>query len=255
MEESSLKSNRIRLGLTLFIFGLAVLNLPSVASAAVVDFSARIVVKDANGSTLGYLTEDPNYWTPLIAADPTAALVVDFTLNGTTGAGLNLATENSGQTPFPYLGLVQGRDSTNGDIGAGSFNYLYIDGANGTAPGDTPQHPGNYFSTGSGLDHASESALWTIDINALTLIPVWVNSDGSTPATQVFIQSNHVYGGGDASAFHSRFPAPVSSASLYLEILSSVEQPEPAPEPASLGTLALGIFGLGMLRRRRSNPR
>ena len=150
------------------------------------------------------------------------ALIVDFTLDGTSGAAINLSPENSGQTPFPYFGLVQGRDSTSPDIAPGNFNYLYLGGTNGTDPGATPQNGGNYFSTQTGLDHASESALWTIDVNALTLVPVWVNSDGSTPATQVFVQSNHVYGGGDADAFHSRFPAPVASATLHLEILSAV---------------------------------
>jgi len=31
----------------------------------------------------------------------------------------------------------------------------------------------------------------------------------ATPTTFTFVQSNHLYAGGDPDAFHSRFPAPV----------------------------------------------
>ncbi len=242
-----MKFSRIYSGVSVCCLILAALNLPGVAFAASIDYRAVITVQDGTGASLGYLTEDPNYWTPLIGSDKNAALIMDFTVDGTSGTAINLAPENSGQ-PFPYFGLVQGRDSTSGDIALGNFNYLYLGGTNFTAPGSTPQLAGNYFSSQTGLAHTSESALWTIDIDALTLVPVWVNSDGSTPATQVFVQSNHVYGGGDADAFHSRFPAPVTSATLHLEILSAAES---APEPASLWTLTLGIAGLGILRHRR----
>ena len=33
----------------------------------------------------------------------------------------------------------------------------------------------------------------------------------ASPATQAFVQSNHLYAGGDPSVFHSRFPAPVTT--------------------------------------------
>jgi hypothetical protein len=81
-----------------------------------------IIAKDGAGTSLGYVADDPSYWTPLLNADINNALIVDFTLNGTSGTQINLTTENSLETGFAYFGLVQGRDCTSSDIGPGSFN-------------------------------------------------------------------------------------------------------------------------------------
>jgi hypothetical protein len=148
---------------------------------------------------------------------------VDFTLNnGQSGTGINLTTENSGRSAFPLLGLVVGRDSTSSDIVPGSFNYFYLDDVSlpGTPPNSIPQSVPSYFSTSTGLDKQAETAVWTIAVTGVTgtLSPEWVNTDESTPTTQVFVQSNHVYAGGDAGAFHDRFPAPVTVVTLHLEI-------------------------------------
>ncbi len=205
----------------LFILALAALALSTVASAQQIGYRAVIKAFDSNGTSLGYLADDPTYWTPLLNADVNNALIVDFILNGTSGAAVNLTPENSGETGFPYFGLVVGRDSTNSDIASGNFNYLYIGNTDATPPNSTPQLAGNYFSANGDVTKASESAVWTVDATAKTLVPVWVNSDSSKPTTQVFVQSNHVYAGGDADQFHNRFPAPVTAATLHLEILST----------------------------------
>ncbi len=230
--------------------------LPAVASAGLIDYRAVIIAEDSAGSSLGFVAADPNYWTPLLTPNQSDGLIVDFTLNGTSGTAINMTTENSNQAPpFAYFGLVEGRDNTSSDIESGNFNYLYLGNTNATAPGATPANPGNYFSQQASLNQTSESAVWTIDTNALTLVPVWVNTDGSTPPTVVFVQSNHVYGGGDSGAFHSRFPAPVTDATLHLEILSVVPETTSTPEPASMGIVGLGLLGLGMLRRGQSKSR
>src|ERR1700704_4303950 len=130
MEESSVKSNRTYSGLSFCFLVLAALNLPSVALAAAIDYRAVITAQNSGGTSLGYVTEDPNYWTPLLGSVKNNALIVDFTLNGTSGNAINLKPETSGQAPFAYFGLVQGRDSTSSDIGPGSFNYLYLDNTN-----------------------------------------------------------------------------------------------------------------------------
>jgi hypothetical protein len=231
----------------LFFLTLGALGLPTVASADTITYTAAIVVEDTSNTVLGYVQDDPNYYTPQITSSVASALIVSFTLNGTSGNQVNLTTQNSSETAFTYLGLVQGRSNTSANIGSGNFNYLYLDNTNATAPGSTPQLAGNYFSTTSGGSYAGESAVWDIDVNALTLVPAWINSDSSMPTTVVFVQSNHVYAGGDASAFHTEFPAPVTSATLQLDILSSAVSS--VPEPATLCTVAVGVLGLAALRR------
>jgi hypothetical protein len=237
----------------LIIKTILALAIPTIASAGMIDYTAVIEIK--NGSTsLGYLVNDPAYWTPEITPDSASAFIVDFTLNGTSGSQANLLPDSPSQG-FPYLGLTQGRDSTDSNIGSGNFNYLYIEGTNATDPGATPQLVGNYFNTGTGLSHTSESAIWSIDITGTTgtLTPQWINTDDSSPTTVTFVQSNHVYAGGDASAFNGRFPAGVTSVTLQLDILSATPETEAVPEPAALSTMALGVFVLGaeVLRRRQ----
>lgn len=229
------------------------LAIPTIASAGMIDYTAVIEIK--NGSTsLGYLVNDPAYWTPEITSDSTSAFIVDFTLNGTSGSQVNLLPDSPSQG-FPDFGLTQGRDSTDSNIGSGNFNYLYIEGTNATDPGATPQVVGNYFNTNNSLDHTSESAVWDIDITGATgtLAPQWINTDGSSPTTVTFVQSNHIYAGGDASAFNGRFPAGVTSVTLQLDILSATPETEAVPEPAAWSTMALGVFALGAeaLRRRK----
>jgi hypothetical protein len=238
-----------RLGLAVVSLTLASLSVPTGASAALIDYRAVITVN--SGSTrLGYLADDPNYWTPLINPASSGALIVDFTLDGTLGTRINLDPETYSQGAFPYFGAVEGRDSTSADIAAGSFNYLYLGGTNGTAPGSTAQ-AGDYFSTSTGLAKPGESAVWNIDVIAGTLLLQWINTDGSAPPTFLFVQSNHVYGGGDPAAFMSRFPAPVTPVTLGLEILSATPQPPTVPEPTSLMLLGTGIAGLAVRVRNR----
>ena len=210
--------NFSRLGLSIVLLTLTVLCLPALASAAAIDYRALITARSSGGATLGDLADDTAYHTPLLLPTSAGALIVDFTLNGTSGTQVNLTPENLAEG-FPYFGPVEGRDNTSANIAPGSFHYLYLGGVSGSAPGSTPL-AGNYFSTFSGLSKLSESAVWSIDVGALTIAPQWINTDGSLPTTFVFVQSNHVYAGGDPAAFLSRYPAPVTTVTLHLEILS-----------------------------------
>lgn len=229
-----------------------IVAVPTLASAAAINYTAAITVTSTTGDSLGYLQDSPDYWTPQTTTTSADALIVTFTLDGTSGTRVNLAPQNLAEPGFPLFGLVQGRDSTSANIGSGNFNYLYLGGVSETAPGATPQTSGNYFSSVSRLTKASESAVWTIDVTTGLLLPVWINSDGSTPTTFIFVQSNHVYAGGDPAAFQSRFPANVTAASLGLEILSAIPQdPASVPEPSSLMLVAGGLTAVITGARRR----
>ena len=83
-----------RLGLSIVMLTLVVLGLPTRASAALIDYRAVITAQDSSGTTLGYLADDGSYWTPLLTATSSGALIVDFTLDGTWALKLNLAPEN-----------------------------------------------------------------------------------------------------------------------------------------------------------------
>jgi hypothetical protein len=234
--------------LAFLIVTLAALDLPALAGP--IDYRALILVEDGSGTSLGYVQNDPNYWTPQLTPDSSSAMIVDFTLNGTSGSQINIKPENTNESAFPDLGLVVGRDSTSSNIASGNFNYLYLDNTDATNPGATPQSAPNYFATQNGLNKQSESAVWAIDVNALTIDPVWIDPDSSTPTTDTFVQSNHLYAGGDPNAFLSRFPAPVTPTTLHLDILSAVpEQTTAVPEPASWSLLLGGLVSFGIFRR------
>jgi len=175
------------------------------------------VIQVFSGDTsLGYVAPDPNYWTPLLTPDINSALSISFQLAAGATSASDVAFTQLNDNRGTFFGPVVGRDSTSSNIAPGSFNYLYLDpiAAPGTAPGATPQSVPSFFATSSGLDKQAESSVWAVDLITGAITAQWINTDSSTPATVLFVQSNHLYAGGDAGAFHSRFPAPVLVVSL-----------------------------------------
>lgn len=171
------------------------------------------VLSSVDGASLGYVATDVNYWTPLLTPDLATALIVSFSLpsGATSGSTLDLAT---GDPTYPLLGVTDGRDSTTPDYAPSSFNYGYIGKTVHTDPNATPQLVSSFFADSTQLAKTSESAVWSVDLPTGALTVQWINTDSSKPTTVVFVQSNHVYVGGDPDAFHSRFPAPVTTVNL-----------------------------------------
>ncbi|KAF2816474.1 WSC-domain-containing protein [Mytilinidion resinicola] len=174
------------------------------------------VSNSATGASLGYLSKNAlnaaQYaYTPLEGNALTIQLDVPTT--GTTAAGLRITALN-GNTGFPLLGLVQGRDSTSASLAAGSYNYVYVAGVNGAPAGSVPQSGANSYSAVTGLARSSESDVWTLTLATGALVPQWVNPDGSSPDFALFGQSTAVYGGGDEAQFLAKYPAPVTPLSL-----------------------------------------
>jgi hypothetical protein len=173
------------------------------------------VIGTSGNSVLGYVSKQSvNGGSQYGYADITNALVVDFTLptGQTSGTTLQLTTENSDITGYPNLAFVQGRDDTDSSLTSGSYEYIYFAQANPTAPDAPPQLVGNSYFIGS--PRTSESAVWSIDLVTGAFSGQWVNPDNSLPALQCWTQSTALYCGGNESAFHNRYPAPVTDVTF-----------------------------------------
>ena len=109
---------------------------------------------------------------------------------------------------LPFTGAIQGRDDTNSNLAAGSYQYLYFGNTAQTPPG-SPAIPGdNSYTRAFGNPRTIESTLWVFAPDD-TFTARWVNSDGSTPTVFYWTQSLGMYMGGDQQAFSNRYPAPV----------------------------------------------
>jgi hypothetical protein len=78
-------------------------------------------VKDATtGASLGYITPDPSYWTPILTSDINAALVITIELlsGATQATNVNFETTDS---RGPYFAPVAGRDNTSDDLAPDLF--------------------------------------------------------------------------------------------------------------------------------------
>ena len=77
-----------------------------------------------SGSLYGYIAANTMALGAYYAmtSDQNAALIVSFALpvGATSGSQLRITDENS-VTGFPYLGLIEGRDSTSAALALGSF--------------------------------------------------------------------------------------------------------------------------------------
>jgi len=167
----------------------------------------------ANGNLLGYIGKNLVNGGAQLGIDPSVAnaLIISFPTDSTgSGDDIDISIANSNPS-WPLLGLIQGRDDTNSNFEAGSYQYGYLGGVEnpGTQPGDKPTLIGNSYFIGS--PRTAETAVWSFDGPSGDLTPVWINEDGTTPALQTWTQSNGLYIGGDQSAFFARYPAPVTA--------------------------------------------
>ncbi|KAK5996234.1 hypothetical protein PT974_04666 [Cladobotryum mycophilum] len=182
------------------------------------------VSDSSNNNVLGYVGKTylpPAYMLIQGSADPANALVVTIKVP-TVVASISSAelTMTNSNHPHPFLGLVQGRDSTSADEQPGSFNYLYLSATEHTPVGSVPLLVGTTYNDNTGLSKLSESSVWSFNVATKQLAPAWINTDGNPAVNlQLFTQSNGLYAGSDPDAFHTRFPAPVTRITFTLVLV------------------------------------
>lgn len=158
--------------------------------------------------------------------DVAKALEISFVIDSfaTTATGLRIIMDDSDQSiDFPILGLIQGRDNSDDDIGSSSFNYLYLGGVAlpGTASGSIASLMDNTYTNATAISRASETDVWSIDLNTGLITPQWVNEDGtSVTTTELFSQGTALYAGGNSSAFNEVYSSPIFK---YVSPLSSYD--------------------------------
>lgn len=173
------------------------------------------VSNKGNGQSLGYISKNffsfgGSAYTPTLAD----ALVVNFCISspGSTGQPFNMKMENANVdvTIYPYFGAVQGRDSTDGNLYIGNFNYAYLAGISSPTPANSPPLSGGH-TYANDPSRLTETCIWSLDANNILTVQ-WTNVDTTLAKNVPTVhgsQSTANYLWGDANAFQSRFPAPI----------------------------------------------
>jgi hypothetical protein len=196
-----------------------------------------IEVNDTStSSVLGYVSDTYNsFGEATTTSNPADRLLVTF---NTSSSPFAITALNGPSVSFPYLGAIVGFSSTSDDLGAGSFNYLYLGGTVLTPSGSPPVSGGNTFSDATGIPENIESSIWSVSVGN-TLNAQWINTDLSSPTTDPFYTEDTLGFTGDFTAFQAEF-GPATPVSFTFVPEGGIQVPEPS-SMAILGT-AIGIF-------------
>lgn len=189
-------------------------------------YSGIVQVTNADtGAALGYLPSTLNLFAEYgVTPSAEGALRVAFSAASCAGAAsqLDILTTN-GAADFPYLGLISGfaNAGTQGDLGAGSYNYAYFGGVTHTPAGSPPVTAPNSYSVATGVPEVVESAVWTYDAASGSISAQWVNTDGSVVATDLLYSAsdNTIVAAGDVASFRSRFGSAGTFPRLTLRLV------------------------------------
>ncbi|TFK23208.1 hypothetical protein FA15DRAFT_705668 [Coprinopsis marcescibilis] len=177
-------------------------------------------VNDENGDFVGYVSNTfllSGFME--ITTNPSQALTLSVTYDSLAANPQNLQISGPGMPAgFPLFGLIQGWGNTDGNIGTGSANYLYLGGV--AAPGVPPLQPGaelpNTWTGVTALDRLVQTDVWSFNPVTWELTASWVNTDLTvTPAT-LYMQDNVLLGLGDPAVFGDEYPEPLTPFTLYI---------------------------------------
>ncbi|PPR07740.1 hypothetical protein CVT24_003738 [Panaeolus cyanescens] len=147
-----------------------------------------------------------------------AIMYVERTGSGNTETRTRITIPDSDVgASFPILGLVQGRDNIDTNVGTGSYHYLYLSGVAqpGTTAGSVSSVVDNTYSDVSGNTRAVQTDVWTVDFTTGVISAVWINDDGTAVPLQFFVQNGAIYATADIAAFVAEY-ASVTPITLRL---------------------------------------
>ncbi|PVF94001.1 hypothetical protein CPB86DRAFT_70642 [Serendipita vermifera] len=164
-----------------------------------------LIANDLNGQYLGHISKHPSVDGHYVYGTDDDALHVTFDGPdwGVLVEGIELQTEDSDVTTYPFLGLVQGHDNTSNDLASGSAQYAELTSTNTVAAGSPAQNVGNSYSDAATLARTSQSHVWNIQLGSGNADLTWINDDSSLATVQMFGQNNVVYISGDSAAYNT----------------------------------------------------
>jgi hypothetical protein len=189
-------------GIGVAVLGWWVLVSPARAVTAQRICTGTVQVTDTDNNTV--IGDVSNVWNVygeyVVTTTPANYLTVSFT----PGTEQNITATNGPNAGYPLVVGIQGYYSSSADLSSGSSNYAYLGGGTPTAPGATPQTAPNSFTGATGISEAEESAIWTYGANN-SLLPQWVNTDGSKPATYLQYSQSTLVVTGDPTVFQGTY--------------------------------------------------
>jgi len=194
--------------------------------------------RDANNyADLGYVSNLYNgSGEYTLTTNPANRLVVSFPGD----PKFSMSTVNGPDANFPFVGGVVGYDSTNDDIGPGSYNYIYIAGTTQTPVDSPPVSGNNSFTAIYGVPEKFESAIWSLGGNNI-VSPQWVNTNSSKPATFLGFTQDTLFLTGDQAAFTSAF-GPATWVTLIVEPTAPCATATPTVSATPTATVCVVTF-------------
>ncbi|KAG8752026.1 hypothetical protein FRC14_007434 [Serendipita sp. 396] len=111
--------------------------------------------------------------------------------------------ELTNQVPYggyPLMGLIQSyRQSA--EITMTNKNTVVVGAVTHTEPGATPQDGANGYAYIAA--EKQESSVWTVDLTTGYVTPQWINPDGSTPPTIMFVNGAYLAATADLDAYNA----------------------------------------------------
>ena len=190
--------------------------------------TGTVKVTDTDTNTvLGYVSTQWNSFGEYgVTNNPSQYLTVSFDPGS---APFDITATNGPNASYPLVVGIQGYASTNANLGPGSFNYAYLGGGTATPANSPALNQPNSFTAATGISEGIESAIWSLG-SGNQLLPQWVNTDNSTPATYLVLAGNVLVMTGDTTAFGNTFG---SSPDVGLNLVGDCST-QSAPDTSSL---------------------